>query len=234
MSPAEVKKAMSVGKVGFGHPHQTSQLYPHAHPHPHHLHDHDHHHHHDHEESGNAVGLPSSSARPALPMHALGQGSTPLSTPTTDLEVELGSHTTGPSTRPVASSSTTSAMDISELIANPTPNFDQDHKPKFDLPSDSTKEPQTQVVRGESSRTLCVRHQSMADQGINGMLQQVRLVFSIALSSDLDGTDHDDDEKLTSCYWTLARHSTVAGRPPPLRESRHNLPLVHLFFLPSP
>ena len=30
------------------------------------------------------------------------------------------------------------------------------------------------AVGNESSRTLCVRHQSMADQGINGKLQQVR------------------------------------------------------------
>jgi hypothetical protein len=35
------------------------------------------------------------------------------------------------------------------------------------------------AVGNESSRTLCVRHQSMADQGVNGKLQQVSVVIRI-------------------------------------------------------
>ena len=158
---------MSAG--GAGH-HNHHQHHPVSHPHPHHLHDHDHghhhyHHHHSHHrpqpaevendgsdgehlEVKHAVALSSSPPRSALPMHSLGQGSTPLSTPTTDLDLDiLGGASIG-------STGSTSTSGPSVAVVE---NLEGQ-----------------QGTRGESSRTLCVRHQSMADQGVNGMLQHVR------------------------------------------------------------
>ena len=116
--------------------------------------------------------IPSSSS--TILGNGLGQPLTPgLYTPT---EIGSGVGMNGSSFTTDASKSTPNPNSTS----NSSSSAEQPQTQQTDSQSKSPVTPVTTTsaaaaaaVSNESSRTLCVRHQSMADQGINGKLQQV-------------------------------------------------------------
>jgi hypothetical protein len=183
LTPAEVKKLTLTNGSGGNAASSSSGSGGHHQQHHHHSHLHHHHDrhnpdHHSHDgKSGihihskptlnSTTSLPRSSTLAlALPMHSLGMDTTPLNTPTADLE-ELGIDRVGSG----SGSGVVSGSGAVPSTINPNPN------PTSPSTHGETAAAQQQATasREENSRTLCVRHQSMADQGINGMLQQVSL-----------------------------------------------------------
>jgi hypothetical protein len=200
LTHGEVKKIMSGSNVNSANPSTSSGSgsgYHHHHSHSQddehengiHTHTHNHNHKHNHNHSHARLNSTSTSALPLplpLPMHSLGLDTTPLSTPTNDLEGEgdpLGSGLRGSSGAEAGSailnSTSTSTSTENTLNLNST-SLGGD---SLQIQQPSTTVAGTGPSRGESSRTLCVRHQSMADQGINGMLQQVSLGYGLGLAS---------------------------------------------------
>lgn len=202
LTPGEVKKIMSGSSAnavtsntssgsgsGYHHHHSHSQDDEHENG----IHTHNHNHNHNHNHSHAKLNSTTTSALPLplplpLPMHSLGLDTTPLSTPTNDLEggVDLlGSGLRGSSGAEAGSailnSTSTSTSTENTLNLNST-SLGGD---SLQIQQPSTSAAGTGPSRGESSRTLCVRHQSMADQGINGMLQQVSIGYGVGVVAEV-------------------------------------------------